>query len=94
MPQSEIMIADDEGKGVLVGERGVWSTDLRWVLEESGREGDFWGLKTGDTSVINEDGFVWIVDLAYSYLIARKAWQVFLLTHLNLCGRTLGYHYY
>lgn len=65
MPQSEIMIVDDEGKGVRTV---VHRFAMGYWKNPEAREATFGGgrLKTGDTGVINEDGFVWIVDLAYS----------------------------
>lgn len=68
-PQSEVMIVDDEGKEVPVGERGelyVRGPQVAagyWKNPEA-TEATFGGgwLKTGDVGVINEDGFMWIVD--------------------------------
>jgi len=69
LPSTEISIRDDDGKEVPVGERGeIWGKGPQimagyWEKEEETKnvlEGDW--LKTGDIGLIQENGFVKIVD--------------------------------
>jgi len=69
LPSTEVRLVDDEGREVGVGERGevyVRGPQIAvgyWGNEKATAEtfGDGW-LRTGDVAVINEEGYIWIVD--------------------------------
>lgn len=70
MPNTEIMLADDAGNEVAMGERGeLWARGPQimagyWQRPEATAEvliPDGW-LKTGDVAIFQEDGFLRIVD--------------------------------
>lgn len=69
MPRSEVMLVDDDGKEVRRNERGELYVRGPQIAKGYWRnpqatEDTFGGgwLKTGDVGVINEDGWLWIVD--------------------------------
>ncbi|KAF2100697.1 4-coumarate-CoA ligase [Rhizodiscina lignyota] len=69
LPSTELRLIDDDGKEVGVGERGeayVRGPQIAkgyWRNEKATAETfeDGW-LKSGDVAVVNEDGYMWIVD--------------------------------